>query len=229
MRKRRARTPFRFQDQAIAAARATLKSAQAQVKLLQTQIVQTSLNAPFDGVITQRLLDPGGFAGPNQPNLADLANRARIRERERARQQPFLRAQGDADNVYVDERAGPHVRRNDLRRQRDADDRHALVSRAHHHVQSDDALRGGMLVSVSVRKEFHPNAIVVPLAAIVQSPTGAAVYTIGLRRRRRRCRCVRTAAGRRGKSRRAASGQPDVRASEARAGHARLQTDTQAQ
>jgi multidrug efflux pump subunit AcrA (membrane-fusion protein) len=42
----------------------------------------------------------------------------------------------------------------------------------------DDALRGGMLVSVSVRKEFHPDAIVVPLAAVVQGAGGAAVYTI---------------------------------------------------
>src|SRR5665213_2987239 len=58
-----------IQNQQIAGARATLKSAQAQVKLLRAQIVQTSLIAPFDGVITQRLLDPGGFAGPNQPIL----------------------------------------------------------------------------------------------------------------------------------------------------------------
>jgi len=46
-----------IQDQAIAAARATLNPLSTS-QLLQTQIVQTSLNAPFDGVITQRLLDP---------------------------------------------------------------------------------------------------------------------------------------------------------------------------
>jgi hypothetical protein len=33
-------------------------------------------------------------------------------------------------------------------------------------------------VSVSVRKEFHPNAIVVPLTAVVQGASGAAVYTV---------------------------------------------------
>jgi multidrug efflux pump subunit AcrA (membrane-fusion protein) len=42
----------------------------------------------------------------------------------------------------------------------------------------DDALRGGMLVSVNVRKEFSPGAIVVPLTAVVQGPSGAAVYAI---------------------------------------------------
>jgi hypothetical protein len=29
-----------------------------------------------------------------------------------------------------------------------------------------------------VRKEFHPNAIVVPLTAVVAGPSGAAVYTV---------------------------------------------------
>jgi multidrug efflux pump subunit AcrA (membrane-fusion protein) len=42
----------------------------------------------------------------------------------------------------------------------------------------DDALRGGMLVAVSVRKQFHARAIVVPLTAVVQGPAGAAVYTV---------------------------------------------------
>src|SRR5665213_3392154 len=44
-----------------------LTVAQAQVRLLETEIAQTSIVAPFDGVVTQRLLDPGAFASPNQP------------------------------------------------------------------------------------------------------------------------------------------------------------------
>jgi multidrug efflux pump subunit AcrA (membrane-fusion protein) len=42
----------------------------------------------------------------------------------------------------------------------------------------DRSLRGGMLVNVSVRKEFHPNVVIVPLTALVQSDTGSAVYTV---------------------------------------------------
>jgi multidrug efflux pump subunit AcrA (membrane-fusion protein) len=42
----------------------------------------------------------------------------------------------------------------------------------------DDALRGGMLVAVAVRTQYRPAAIVVPLTAVVQGPTGAAVYTV---------------------------------------------------
>lgn len=54
-------------DQAtIAQNRAATQAAEAQVQLLKTQIAQSSIYAPFDGVVTQRLLDPGAYASPNQ-------------------------------------------------------------------------------------------------------------------------------------------------------------------
>jgi multidrug efflux pump subunit AcrA (membrane-fusion protein) len=39
-------------------------------------------------------------------------------------------------------------------------------------------LRGGMLVSVTVRKEFHPGAIVVPRSAVFENGAGANVFTV---------------------------------------------------
>src|SRR6202022_846220 len=56
-----------IQAQQIAVNRGQLAAAQAQVRVLETQIAQTSITAPFNGVVTQRLLDPGAFASPNQP------------------------------------------------------------------------------------------------------------------------------------------------------------------
>ena len=41
-----------------------------------------------------------------------------------------------------------------------------------------DVLRGGMLVSVFVQKERHPNALVVPRTAIFESDQGSDIYTI---------------------------------------------------
>jgi multidrug efflux pump subunit AcrA (membrane-fusion protein) len=167
-----------IQDQAIAAARATLKSAQAQVKLLQTEIVQTSLNAPFDGVITQRLLDPGAFAGPNQPIL-QISQIAHV----------YVNVNVPDNNLTFVHKATPVTFTSSSVPGRtfsgtiydvNATPTSGTLSYRARIVMPnpDDALRGGMLVSVSVRKEFHPSAIVVPLAAVVQSPTGAAVYTI---------------------------------------------------
>jgi multidrug resistance efflux pump len=44
-------------------------AAAAQANVLSTQLSQTTLFAPFDGVISNRLLDPGAYAGPSQPVL----------------------------------------------------------------------------------------------------------------------------------------------------------------
>jgi HlyD family secretion protein len=167
-----------IQNQAILAARATLKSAQAQVKLLNAEIVQSSLNAPFDGVITQRLLDPGGFAGPNQPilqisqishvyvniNVPDN-NLSYVRKATpvtfTSSSVPGRTFSGSIYDVNATPTSG------------------TLSYRARVIMPNpDDALRGGMLVAVSVRKAFSPNAIVVPISAIVQGPSGAAVYTV---------------------------------------------------
>jgi multidrug efflux pump subunit AcrA (membrane-fusion protein) len=41
-----------------------------------------------------------------------------------------------------------------------------------------DVLRGGMLVSVVIRRESHRNAVVVPRTAIFQTDQGANVYTV---------------------------------------------------
>jgi HlyD family secretion protein len=167
-----------IQNQAILAARATLKSAQAQVKLLNAEIVQSSLIAPFDGVITQRLLDPGGFAGPNQPilqisqishvyvniNVPDN-NLSYVRKATpvtfTSTSVPGRTFSGSIYDVNATPTSG------------------TLSYRARVIMPNpDDALRGGMLVAVSVRKAFSPNAIVVPISAIVQGPNGAAVYTV---------------------------------------------------
>jgi HlyD family secretion protein len=167
-----------IQDQVILAARATLKSAQAQVKLLQTQIAQTSLLAPFDGVITQRLLDPGGFAGPNQPilqisQIAQVYVNLNVPDNELGFVRKATPVTFTSSSVPGRTFAGHVYDVNATPTSGTLSYRARVVM-----PNPDDALRGGMLVNVSVRKEFHPNAIVVPITAIVQSANGPAVYTI---------------------------------------------------
>ena len=59
-------TNQRLEDQAtIAQNGAALDAARANVELLRAQIRQSSIYAPFDGQVTQRLLDPGAYAGAN--------------------------------------------------------------------------------------------------------------------------------------------------------------------
>lgn len=166
-------------DQAtIAANKAALAQAQADVTLLQTQIAQTSLYAPFAGVITQRLLDPGAFAGPN-------AAVVRLSELDTV----FVNANvPDEDLGYV--RAGTPARfttqslpgktfRGSIADVNAIPTTGTLSYRARiREANPGNLLRGGMLVSLTVVKERHPDATVVPRTALFQSDSGANIYTV---------------------------------------------------
>lgn len=167
-----------IQREQIAQTRGQLAAAQAQVRLLQTQIAQTNINAPFDGVVTARLLDPGAFASPNQPVV-------RVSQIDPV----YLNVNvPDEDLAYV--RSGTPVNfttssianrsyRASVMDVNATPTQGTLSYRARIRVPNpDNALRGGMLVSVNVRKEFHPNAIVVPRTAVFQSESGANVFTV---------------------------------------------------
>jgi HlyD family secretion protein len=167
-----------IQNQQILGARATLKSAQAQVKLLQAEIAQSALSAPFDGVITQRLLDPGSFAGPNQPilQISQIANvyvNVNVPDNDLAYVHKATPVTFTSTSVPGRTFAGTIYDVNATPTTGTLSYRARVIM-----PNPDNSLRGGMLVSVSVRKQFSPNAIVVPLTAIVQGASGAAVYTV---------------------------------------------------
>jgi HlyD family secretion protein len=167
-----------IQVQTVAAARGTLQANEGAVKLLQTQIAQTSLYAPFDGVITQRLLDPGAYAGPNAAILQV----------------------SQVDTVYVnvnvpDESLG-YVRKGTPVTFTSSSTPGKTFTGSVYDVNAtpttgtlsyrarllqpnpDDTLRGGMLVTVQVVKQRHTNTIVVPRTAVIDTPTGESVFTV---------------------------------------------------
>ncbi|HTU81687.1 MAG TPA: efflux RND transporter periplasmic adaptor subunit [Candidatus Acidoferrales bacterium] len=55
--------------QGVKASIASAQAANANAHVLSTQLSQTYLYAPYDGVISERLLDPGAYASPSQPIL----------------------------------------------------------------------------------------------------------------------------------------------------------------
>lgn len=167
-----------IQDQQVAGARATLKSAQAQVRLLQAEIVQTSLKAPFDGVITQRMLDPGGFASPNQPIL-QISQIAHVYVNVNVPDSDLGYVQRDTPVSFTSSSLPGRTFSGRVFDVNATPTNGTLSYRARIVMPNPDgALRGGMLVSVSVRTRFQRNAIIVPLTAVVQGATGAAVYTV---------------------------------------------------
>jgi HlyD family secretion protein len=167
-----------IQVQAIAANKGNLVAAQAQVRMLQTEVGQTNIIAPFDGVVTQRLLDPGAFASPNQPvvrvsqidtvyvnvNVPD-SDLGYVRKGTPVSFTTSSLGNRTFNASVMDVNATPTTG--------------TLSYRARLRLPNpDDSLRGGMLVSVNVRKDFHRNVIVVPRTAVFQTENGANVFTV---------------------------------------------------
>lgn len=161
-----------------AADRAAVQSAQAQANTLQTQIGQTVLYAPFDGVVTARLMDPGAMASPGNPVLRiDKIDTVWINVNV-----------PDEDLAYV--HAGTPV----TFTAGTTGQRFSAAISAVNAVPTQGTLsyqarirqpnpgmvlRGGMLVSVTVEQARHNNAIVVPRQAVAQSDRGTAVFIVG--------------------------------------------------
>lgn len=165
-------------DQTIAAAKAALDQARAQAQLYRTEIAQTTLFAPYDGVITARLLDPGAYAAPNQPIVTisqvdpvyinvnvpddDLAYvKVGSRVKFSTSTNPNRLYEGKIDSVNATPTQG------------------TLSYQAQIVMPNPDfSLRGGQLVSVTVRKEYHHDAIIVPRSAVFVGDRGSNVFTV---------------------------------------------------
>lgn len=168
-----------IQSSNAAAARQAVRAAQAQANVLRTQIGQTSLYAPFDGVVTARLMDPGAMASPGNPVL-------KVSKIDTVWVNVNV---PDADLSYV--HAGTAVTFNasqlgDRRFTGTIATVNAVPTQGTLSYQArvrqpnpDAALRGGMLVSVTIEKARHNNTIVVPRQAVAQTDQGSNVFIVG--------------------------------------------------
>jgi len=98
---RLAQAGFRKED--IAAAEATLQAEQAQLALVRQQLTDADLFAPSDGVIQERLLEPGDMASPQRPvyTLAltsPIWIRAYVGETDLGRLRPGMPAEVQTDS-----------------------------------------------------------------------------------------------------------------------------------
>jgi HlyD family secretion protein len=166
-------------EQSVKAAQAGAQAASANANTLRTQISQTTLYAPYSGVITQRLMDPGGFASPQGPVLAI----SRVDTVWVNINVP------DGDLSYV--RPGTGVRFTssslpgksfsaNISTVNAVPTQGTLSYLARIQMNNPgDLLRGGMLVTATITKESRNNAIVVPRTAVAQTENGNAVYIVG--------------------------------------------------
>jgi multidrug efflux pump subunit AcrA (membrane-fusion protein) len=148
------------------------------VKLLQTEIMQTSLFAPFNGVITSRLVDPGSFAGPNQ-GILQISQVDTVYVNINVPDDNLRWVRKGTTVTFTSSSAPGRTWTGSVFDVNATPTNGTLSYRARLVMSNpDNALRGGMLVNANVIEQEHRNTIVVPKTALVQTPGGNAVYTV---------------------------------------------------
>ncbi|HVA33147.1 MAG TPA: efflux RND transporter periplasmic adaptor subunit [Candidatus Baltobacteraceae bacterium] len=164
--------------QNVKAQQAGAEAARAQARVLSTELSQTYLYAPFDGVVSQRLLDPGAFGSPSQPVLTisridtiwlninvpdeDLAYvRPGVPFTYQTSSLPGKKFRGAIQTVNAVPTSGTLSY---LARMQTAN--------------PGEVLRGGMLITATIPRQTAPDAIVVPRSAIAQTANGNVVYVV---------------------------------------------------
>lgn len=159
--------------------RAALAEAEANVKLLKVQIAQSSIYAPFDGIVTQRLLDPGAYAGPNQA-IVQVSHVDEVYVNANVPDEDLAYVHVGTPARFTSQSLPGHLFEGRIFDINAVPTSGTLSYRARiRYDNGGDVLRGGMLVSLIVQKERHPDAIVVPRTAVFQGDQGANVFTIG--------------------------------------------------
>jgi len=161
------------------AAREAVKAAQAQANVLRTQIGQTALYSPFDGVVTARLMDPGAMASPGTPALrVSQINAVWVNVNVPDEDLSYVRP--GTPITFTVGQLGGRTFRGSVATVNAVPTQGTLSYQARiRQANPDDSLRGGMLVSATIQKERHNNAIVVPRSAVAQTDQGANVFIVG--------------------------------------------------
>ena len=161
-----------------AADRAAIASAQAQANTLRTQIAQTALYAPFGGVITQRLMDPGAMAGPQTP-VARLSQIDTVYLNINVPDEDLSFIHAGTPVTFTSGSVPGKTFTGRISDVNAIPTQGTLSYRARvREANPSGLLRGGMLVSVSVQKERHVATIVVPRSAVGQNERGSTVFIV---------------------------------------------------
>jgi multidrug efflux pump subunit AcrA (membrane-fusion protein) len=165
-------------EQNVKASVAGAQAAQAQAGVLQTQISQTSLYAPYDGVITQRLMDPGAFASPSAPVLAiSRVDTVWVNINVPDEDLNYVRP---GSNVTFTSSSLPDKKFSSKIQTVNAVPTQGTLSYLARIALANpgDVLRGGMLITATLPKESKSNTIVVPRTAIAQTANGNSVFIV---------------------------------------------------
>jgi membrane fusion protein (multidrug efflux system) len=160
----------------IRAAQAAVAQAQAAVNFVQAQLAQTAITAPFDGVVTQRNVDPGSQGAPGQ-TLVQVSQVDPIFVNVGIPDEDLQYvAVGRAANIAVDTLPGRTWTGRILYLNAGAS-QGTLSYLARVAIPNGDLrLKSGMVANVTFVQATRRGVLLVPRVAIAQTQTGNAVF-----------------------------------------------------
>lgn len=159
-------------------AKAAVDTAAAAVQSVQSQIAQTDVRAPFDGVIASRSVDPGALAAPGTPLMqVDQLDPVYVNVGVSGNGLDYVRA-GTPVTVSVSTIPGRTWKGTVSYFNLAADPGTVSYTARIRIANPDLALRGGMVAQASFVQARHTNVLLAPTASVYQTDTGFAMFII---------------------------------------------------
>ncbi len=154
-------------------ASAKLSEAVSRLNTLKTQLAYAKLTAPFDGVVTSRLVDPGDLAAPGKP-LVIVEDHSALKIAFNAPQDDmaFLKKDMPVDANLNGQTI--HLKITDIYPSLNKD----RLIRVEIKAASNLGFTTGAFVPLQVVWQQKSNATTIPLKCVMHSPKGPAVFTV---------------------------------------------------
>ena len=165
-------------EQNLAALRASVSAAQAQLRNLQSQLSDTTLRSPINGFVTARYVDPGAIVSPSQPVVAVQAIKNIFVDTSVPEDVIRHLHVGQSTTTVFDALPGRTYRGAITQMTPAADPQSRQFPVRISLPNEDNAIKPGMFGRVTVVTQRIPGALVVPREAIQRGKNGTTVVVV---------------------------------------------------
>jgi HlyD family secretion protein len=159
-------------EQALKTAGSQLSAAKGKLLGAEAQLSYSQIRSPIDGVVTERPLYPGELASANQPLLTVMNTSRLIAKAHTSQVQASALKKGNAASIQITGQRDPIPAKLTLVSPA-LDPGSTTVEVWVETAKTEDSLRPGMTVQISITAETAKNAILVPKNSVFQSPDGS--------------------------------------------------------
>ena len=164
-----------YTDLDVRAAQAAVDQAQAALDIVKSQLAQADVAAPFDGIITAKLLSVGALASPATPIVAMMSPNLEVQFSIDESRVSFVKA-GQTVSLTTSALPGKQFPATVASVNPAADPKTHTFAVVVQPQDTSGSLHAGMFVTLNVTVASVPNALLVPSVAIVQNGPQSIVY-----------------------------------------------------